>query len=259
MAGDTVTLALDGEVSLDQFAEAVSRFHKLVEALSKEVGARDIAWRLDDLRYSSAVATARGVSLNGTRPDAIERVVRSFLEVGQSLAAGKPVPFHRPVQKEAQGLTAVLKNGNGLKAVRFETADEDAIVREALEGVPVRVAPVRPQASYGAVTGRVQTLTSRSALRFTLYDRLHDRAVSCYLAEGREAVMREMWDRIATVEGRVTRDPETGRPLAVRKITKVTPIEEVGPQDYQRARGALPPEPEAEGPEAVIRRLRDEW
>jgi hypothetical protein len=257
VAGDTVTLALHGEVSLDQFAEAVSRFRKLVRALSDEVGARDVAWQLADLQYSSAIATAQGISTNGGRPDQVERVVRSYLEVGQSLAAQEPVPFRRAVQREAEGLTAVLKNG--LEAVRFETADDDAIVRTAAPGVAILAAPTARRESYGAVTGRVQTLTSRSALRFTLYDRLHDRAVSCYLAEGRESMMREMWDRIATVEGRITRDPDTGRPLAVRRITRVTPIEEVGPQDYQRARGALPPEPGREGPEAVIRRLRDDW
>jgi hypothetical protein len=89
----------------------------------------------------------------------------------------------------------------GVEALRFETAEAEATVREAaLLGLAV-AAPTATE-SYGAVTGRVQTLTSRSGLRFTLYDRLYDRAVACYLAEGQESLMREMWDQLATVEGR---------------------------------------------------------
>ena len=253
MTGDTVTLALHGDVSLDQFAEAVSRFQRLVGALSDEAQAREITWQVADLQVSSAVATARGVPTDSASYEHVERVVRSYLEVGQSLQHGQAIPFPKAVEKEALGLTSLLRDG--ITAVRFETADSDAIVSEP-QTAPHRRA-TSPEVAYGAVTGRVQTLTSRSELRFTLYDRLHDRAVSCYLSEGRESMMREMWDRIATVEGRVTRDPESGRPLAVRKITSVTPVEEVGPQDYMRARGALRLD-DGEEPETVIRRLRDD-
>lgn len=255
MAGDTVTLALHGPISLDQFAQGVQRFHALIRALSDEAHLRGVTWQIEDLQVSSAVATARGVASNGTKPAEIERVVRNYLEVGQSLESGELVPFSKPVQTEATGIAALLKIG--VEAVRFETAESDATVREAV--AEVQAPTPKSREAFGAVTGRVQTLTSRSELRFTLYDRLHDRAVSCYLKEGGEPQMREMWDRVATVEGWVTRDYETGRPLAVRRVAAVTPIEEVGPQDYMRARGAVPPEGEQESAEAVIRRLRDAW
>ena len=51
-------------------------------------------------------------------------------------------------------------------------------------------------------------------------------------------MMRQMWDRVATVEGWVSRDPETGRPMTVRECHNVTPLTEVEPQDYMQARGA---------------------
>jgi hypothetical protein len=165
------------------------------------------------------------------------------------------VPYSNKVRKEARGLVGMLRSG--VEGVRFDTAEGEVTLRE-LPPAPAS-APIAESVSgtYGAVTGRVQTLSSRSHLRFTLYDRLHERAVSCYVAEGRESLMREIWDKVATVEGWVTRDPTSGRPLAVRRITEVTLLNEVGPQAYRNARGALPRRPGDPSPEEAIRRIRD--
>ncbi len=254
---DTVTLALQGAVSLSDFSTAVARLHALVTALSAEARAGDVAWEIDHLAVSSAITTARGVSSNGAHPERIDRVVRSYLEVGRALEQRTTVPYSPVVRREAEALVGVLKDSR-VEEIRFETAESEAIVRDAVEA---RDRPKQQIAerrgAYGAVTGRIQTLTSRSALRFTLYDHLHDRAVSCYLVEGREDMMREMWDRYAHVEGWVTRDSESGRPLAVRRVTSVTPLQEADPQDYLQARGLLVDATNGEKPEEVIRRLRD--
>jgi hypothetical protein len=257
---DTVTLALQGTVSLADFSAAVSRFHALIAALATDVQVEDVEWKLDGLDYSSAITTARGVPVNGSAPDRIERVVHAYLEVGEALESGATIPFRPPVQKEAQGLADLLKKSPEIEAVRFETAEAEAIVREpAIELPPDSrlVKATKHEASYGSVTGRVQTLSSRNSLRFVVYDHIHDRAVSCYLVEGRESMMRQMWDRVATVEGWVSRDPGTGRPLTVRQVSKVTPLTEVEPWDYLRARGVIPRGDNDDPPEAQIRRLRD--
>jgi hypothetical protein len=256
MASDTVTLALHGErVSLEAFAEAVNRFQRLVSALSAESDAAGVVWEVDALEVSSAVATARGVVNDGAEPESIARVVRSYLEVGQALERGVTVPFSQGVRSEAKSLAEIPRKW-AVDAVRFETPEADAVVR-GFQAAPVAVESRPPTAAYGAVTGRVQTLTSRNQLRFIVYDHIHDRAVSCYLREGQESVMRQMWDRVATVEGWVTRDPDTGRPLTVRRITGVTPMQEVEPQAYLDARGRLPLSEGDPSPEEAIRRLRD--
>ena len=252
---DTVTLALEGSPSLSDFSAAVADFDRLVAALTKEVEAQDVTWQIDALDYSSAITTARGISENGAEPERIARVVRAYLEVGQALEEHTTIPYSPAVQKAAEGIARVL-HGPTVDAVRFETAEADAIVRE----VPAKEEPPpveAPRGAYGSVTGRIQTLTSRNALRFTIYDHIHDRAVSCYLVEGRQAMMRQMWDRVATVEGWVTRDPQTGRPLTVRRVSRVTALAEAEPQDYMKARGALPGVEGDSAPEATIRRLRD--
>lgn len=253
MANDTVTLALQGDVSLDQFAEGIVRFSALIRELSVESGVPQARWQVEDLEVGSTTATARGVA-NGSN-GSVERVVASYLEVGRALEQGITIPFPSRVREEAVALTKLL--GVGVEAIRFETADADAIIRSFEEATPTPRPPVERAAAYGAVRGRVQTLTSRNSLRFTLYDAVHDRAVSCYLAEGSQDQARDIWDKMATVEGWVSRDPESGRPLSVRRIRRVTVIEDEGePQGYLQARGAHPrgDHPPAE---VRIRRLRD--
>jgi len=252
---DTVTLALDGIVSLSDFSTAVSRFNGLVAALAAHAKVDGVIWQIDALDYSSAITTARGVSENGAQPEQIARVVRAYIEVGQALEHGDTIPYPPNVQKEARGIADILR-GSAVEAIRFETAESDAIVRQQAISTAPAVTTEREEA-YGAVTGRIQTLTSRNSLRFILYDHIHERAVSCYLGEGRESMMRQMWDRVATVEGWVSRDPGTGRPLTVRRVSNVTALAEVEPQDYMKARGALPRKDGDPLPEDLTRRLRD--
>lgn len=257
---DTVTLALQGTVSLSDFSVAVARFNGLIAALAAESHVENVEWQIDALEYSSAITTARGVPLNGSSDTAsIERVAHAYLEVGEALEQGQTVPFPQPVQKEARGLAELLSDSDEIEAVRFETAEADVIIRVPApdQGPKLMVVEAKAEPSYGSVTGRVQTLSSRNALRFVVYDHIYDRAVSCYLVKGREAMMRQMWDRVATVEGWVTRDPRTGRPLTIRKVSSVTPLTEVEPGEYRRARGAIRRGEDDPLPEDQIRRFRD--
>jgi hypothetical protein len=253
---DTVTLALQGTVSLSEFSTAVARFNALVAALAVEAKVEGVIWQIDGLEYSSAITTARGVPENGTKPEEIDRVVRAYLEVGQALERGETIPYPPTVSKEAQDIANLLR-GSAIEAIRFETAESEAIVQEPTVAVPVPAVSVEREEAYGAVTGRIQTLSNRNSLRFTLYDLIRDRAVSCYLVAGRESIMRQVWGHVATVEGWVSRDPKTGRPLTVRRVSNVTVLAEVEPQGYINARGALPRKESDPLPEVLTRRLRD--
>jgi hypothetical protein len=253
---DTITLALDGVVSLSDFSAAVSRFNALVAALATDAKVEHVIWQIDALDYSSAITTARGVSENGAQPEQIDRVVRAYLEVGQALEQGSTIPYPASIRNEALGIADILR-GSAVEAIRFETAESEAIIRPQATTTPPPAISTEREEADGAVTGRIQTLTSRNSLRFILYDHIHERAVSCYLGEGRESMMRQMWDRVATVEGWVSRDPASGRPLTVRRVSNVTALVEVEPQEYMKARGALPRKDGDPLPEDLTRRLRD--
>jgi hypothetical protein len=148
--------------------------------------------------------------------------------------------------------------------VVFETADEEvAFVRRDQSGP----APVRSKPVLGTIRGRVQTLQPRTGLRFVLYDLLHDKAVTCYLTEDQEDLMRDAWGRMVEVTGMITHDEITDRPRAIRRVADVQVLEEGADAfAFRRARGAISSEqlkrgdgregtatPAAEGPYGLPR------
>jgi len=254
---DTVTLALEGDdIGLADFAQAVEGFSLLIAELSREGAAPNLRWEIAELSASSATTTARAVE-NGYEPDRLDQVIRSYSAVAKGLEERTTLPFSPGVQEAAERIAGVLRHGKGVEAIRFETAEADIQISEAPEDLPPQKKAPELVSGYGAVTGRIQTLSSRAALRFTLYDRLHDKAVGCYLREGQGDMVRSAWDKLATVEGWVTRDPRQGRPTAVRKIKAIHVLDPGSREGYKEARGALPHDPDAPLPEDRIRHLRD--
>jgi len=248
MAKDTITLALGGEVDLHRFADAVYNLEVLVKALSKAEGAEQIRWVIADLQVSSAMATTRGES---SILEEVERVVNAYESIGECYQEGRrPIGYPPTVVKAADAIVSVI--GDKVSSVRFETPDKEFTVasrRDLVGSVIVK--------SLGAVEGRIQTLSNRKGLRFVIFDTLNDRAVSCYLSEGEEEQMREMWGKRAIVEGEISREKETGRALAVRHITDIKVLFEPERGSYLQARGIAPRKLDAPLAEDIIRRLRD--
>jgi hypothetical protein len=200
--------------------------------------------------------------------------------VGESLERGEAVQYPPRIAKPAYDLRAFA--GNGVESVVFDTFRGDAVISAAPAAVTIAAPPLTlvgeqggidtgeagragqirraiPRSyppAYGAVSGQVETLARRNSLRFVLYDVLHNKAVSCYVAEGEEEKMRDIWGKFVTVEGIVTRDPLDGRPSSVRQITSIVkrPERQIS---YRDARGASPYS--AVSPEDLIGRVRDAW
>ena len=269
MPDDTITLALDGDVPLEEFARTMGRFAELVNALSEEVGSPGLDWVVDDLQVSSAHATARSSS----DTQAAQKVVHAYTVVGSALENHTPVTVSRRVRRAANKLVSI--QDKRVRAVRFETAEKDSVIptgqsepprllsapkskaMTVMEGPSGALAVITTSPSFGAIQGRIQTLSNRGTLRFTVYDLLYDKAVGCYISEGREQLLRNVWGRLASIEGLVTRDPINGRPLAVREVRNISLVQ--GPPDapnYEDARGAGPSLTKL-SPEDAIRRVRD--
>lgn len=255
MANDNLTLALNGRLPLHLFAVAVTNFDVLLRALSNEIAkSSDIGWALSDLEglvedrhVSGAMLTSVGEAQD---QESVERVVRAYAQVGKALESGRVIPYSSPVIQAAKKVTGVL-NG-AITSIRFETPEEDATISSSV----AQDAPKSNLVSYGAVEGTVQTLSRRKGLRFTLYDAEYDKAVSCYLGDGQEELMRNVWGNHAIVEGRVSRDRISGRPVAIRRISAVEPVEDHR-GGYRRARGAVRVPESMAFPEDLVRRLRD--
>lgn len=243
-------LALSGDVHLDDFAEAISELRALMGELDKEVARGvEIDWSVDSLESGSAFTTIRGSAQEPDQQQRVQEVVRAYARVGMALEQGRDVPYSPSVAKAANNITNIL-NGR-IREISFETDEVDAVVTSAPASATERPSAVF---AYGAIEGRVQTLSSRTGLKFTLYDAFGN-AVRCHLSGGNEDMMRDAWDKLVVVEGRVRRDP-TGKPISVRETTDVVIREPTEPGDYREARGAMSVGPGA-SPEEAIRRLRD--
>lgn len=248
MVETTLTFEIGGEIDIESLTEGLKEFRSLVAALSPEKA--KIAWIVEDLRASSAIATVRGEAEN--RAD-VERVVADYNDIGRALASNEELPTHysRRVQQVAD---AIRKLTGTVEYVRFETPFADHTVRSQNgTGVP---SPA-PLISHGTVTGMIQTLSNRSGLMFNIFDSVHDKAVSCYLEPDQEEIIRNAWGRRAIVVGTVSRNAMTGLPTSVRNIVDIEPIDDDEVDSYTAARGAVPWKPGYPRPEDVIRKIRD--
>jgi hypothetical protein len=251
VADVTITVALEGrDIPLPSFAAALSEWNRLLKELTKEV-AKDskVVWDMESLEMGSTMATVRGRVLEGD-PESTILVSLAYEAVGEALARGGLIPYSTKIRRSARALAGLPKDQ--VTAVRLETPQRDFTI---LAGPPRP--EVRAATTLGAVEGRIQTLSNRGSLRFTLFDTLEDHAVSCYLSPGNEDMIQQMWGHLAMVEGEVRRDPLTGRPTAIRRITAVAPVDELGPDDWRAARGALAWD--GVPAEEAIRRVRDGW
>ncbi len=252
MPDNTLTLALEGEVTLSDFAVTMQHFASLVAALSAEVASGvPISWDIDTLEAGSAQATVRGSS---EQEQVVERVVRAYAAVGTTLEDGYPIAYSEPVRKHAAALTSVL--GAKIIAVRFETQYGESTVASSAS---YDKAELRIKYTLGSLRGIVETLSQRRGLMFILYDPIFDRPVKCYLSAGQEDKMRDIWGKRVAVQGRIGREPVFGRPVAMRDITGVRLLPALRPGSFKLARGVLPFDPQAEKPEDQVRRLRDAW
>ncbi len=259
MSEKTVTLKLQGVVTVAALSRALQSFTALIRELSADAGARGMAWDVTGLEAGSAQATACADLADRFTEQQADLVAHAYLDVGRELAQGRDLHQYRArVRKPAFALAAAI--GADVDAVVFETPEGDALAaRESGVESPDVEGDVLafPTASLGAVTGRVQSLSRHGGLRFTIYDAMDDKAVSCYLDKDSELLMIDVWGKIATVEGVLSRDPRTGRALAVRQISDIVAHDDCGPNDYRVAKGAVIPLPGAARPEGIIRRLRD--
>lgn len=213
MADTTLIFALEGEVTLEQFAEAIQHFYNLLARLTQEVAADvKIEWDLEDLQYGSAVIAVTG---RAETDEPVLKVVSAFEEIGQALQHFEPVRFSRQVAKEAEALTRLIDQN--ITSVRLSTARTEAIIYGAFN--PKRLRTPQPMIALGTVKGRVQAISNRGKLRFTLYDALFDQPTHCFVREDQQTLLTDIWDKLVIVTGRVTRQPDSGQPVSVREIT----------------------------------------
>ena len=250
MAKNTVTFELGGRVEIQDLEKGIIAFRRLISALTPRKA--QVAWIVEDLQPGSAITTLR---CDADNPIIAEQIVKDYETIGSSLARHKNMPprYNTRVKQAAE---AIIDLTEAMEYVRFETSDSDFIVYNDSQ-ISDSIATSLPTISIGAITGRIQTLSNRSGLRFNLYDAVHDKAIACYMNSEQEEIVREAWGKRAMVSGTVSREASTGRPIAIRQIIDIEILEEVPTGAYRRARGAVPWKSSFKKPEEAIRQLRD--
>jgi hypothetical protein len=249
MTETTLTLTLGGDVPLDQFALAMQRFQRFIDLLTQDVsGDAGVIWIVDELFAGSAVVTIRG---EAEQSEAVERVRRAYTIVGKSLEHNQPIPYSPQIAHAAESLTQVL-NGE-ITSLQFEAAGEVATVTS---GFPVEQS-VGLIGAHGSIEGRIETLTRRSWLGFTLYDMVHDRAIRCFLKPAQADAVRDAWDHRVIVRGWIRRDPASGRPVSINPVHSIEIVPDIERGSYRKARAIAPADPDQPPPDVTIRHLRD--
>lgn len=248
MTADSVTFRLDGEVEVEKLARAFAQFTAVLNELPKAHDAA-VRWVVTGLEYGSALATAQAVPVDDLSAPFVPSMIEDFMAAAEGVSRGES-DESRPLLKLVRDLTMVADEANPL--ILETEAAEVLFAQPATPAEPSKAAPGTK--SIGTVRGRVETLMHRGKLRFTLFDLTTNRAVSCYLPEQHEDLMRDAWGRVADVTGTVTRDPDTGRALSIRKVTDIAKVEEGNPLGFLEAEGAIGG---TEPAETVIRRVRD--
>jgi hypothetical protein len=218
MTNNTVTVTLEGEITLQALADTLRKLEALLGALVADSAAvSSIDWMVTDLRLGDSAT----ITLTGQpgEEDAAGRAVAGLVAALRALRAQRPIPYSPRVVRRVHDLEAVVTGP--ISSLQVET-EEDAVVLHR-QGSPGEVAGV---GAYGAVDGRIETLTSRRDLRFTLFDTLFDRGVVCALTEDRRDLLRDAWGRWAIVEGWVSCDPFSGRPVAIQHITAIEIVDD---------------------------------
>ncbi len=251
MAKETLTFALEGDITLASFADALSEFNALLGNLSKEVGNNSpVEWVVEELYAGSAIATFHGVYDN---IKIVETIIDAYEQVGEALSSGRDIPFSEAVRKNCRNITSVLNEK--VTSLRFETPARDFIISGKSQ-IGEKSAPMKY--SLGTVKGTIQTVSMRKKLNFTVWDALFDKPVSCYIHEGQEELLRKSWGKQAVVTGRIGRQAESGRPIVIREVKNIEIMEKPERGSYKRARGVLPWKQGDEKPEVILRRMRND-
>lgn len=248
----SVTLRIGGDISVADFAERAVLWAKVLSSLSDEAGQR-VRWVISDLEYSSAIMTAAPIAETEEAENNLPQLVDDYLSVARDVRAGR-IDLQRPTLRHVSRL---VEKATPEADITFETREDEV----TFQGVPEALEPFESQAdglvSFGTLRGRIETLSQRRGLRFTLYDLLTDRAISCYIELGQEELLRNVWGRLADVTGMIKRDQRTDRPVSVRKVSAIDVIPDPVAGEFVTARGAVVPAPDSPPSEVVIRQLRD--
>lgn len=250
-------IQLDGEVTLGRFQKALEAWHSALEAVSDEVDSdQPHQILISDLSYGSAIAS---VQIEFQREPIAAQFEDQFEDIARRIRSNGILDLPKRLQKPARKLQDAARFDSG-EGFTLSSDDADFVISAIAISDEHRITKfgVDNLEAYGAVIGRLQSLSSRGALKAVVFDELNDKAVRMALTEEQHETVRDLWDKNVVAEGLVRRDPDTGRPLSMSKVRRIYRKEEPrDPYAWRRARGVLSHIHPEKSAEQLIREARD--
>lgn len=220
---DFLSLDLKGDLPLDKFEKAVAAFFDLIKEVTREALTEDqrIRWTVT-VRSGSATVNAIPHFDENSAPKArqILHAIPSGIRALERGVEAMPEMFTRAAVKDVK----ILGNIRGLRGedvtdVRIRNGSiKSRVTTKSVAAVDALIGG--QQQSYGAIEGKMQTITERGGFRFVVYDSLHDHRVDCFIEE--EELMEKAvsnFRKRVRVSGLVQYD-RNGDPVSI-KVTEI--------------------------------------
>lgn len=233
---NTLTFALGGDVTLRDFSNAILRFKDIISGLKEDVAPdSEIEWIIDELKASSAIAKIKGVPTISDDLQAIRNIKDAYLDVGRKVVHGENLTYNNTV---VDAVTKLRKLINGrITSIRFETTEKKYTIKRHTIFIPTKT--YWDTETFGCIRGRVQSISDRQFLHFTLYDYNDDHPITCYLPDIQKEKMRNIWGKLVYVEGIVQRNEDNDLATSISNISKIDIIKEREPKEWRKALGCL--------------------
>ena len=168
----------------------------------------------------------------------------------------RPFPYSAEIRLRVDAMTDLI-NGE-VTAMRFQADGETIEITRPSELAPPEEAPIT---TFGRLEGRARRIddpegADPSVFIFPILAIQEN--VTCHATEDDADELRRIWRGRVAVEGDIEWDANQQRPRNIRNITNIEDLEP--PQGIAPGTiyGVAVPD-DAEKPESILRRLRDEW
>lgn len=262
MQRQTYTLQLDGSVSLERLTTALDAWYSALHTLAVNLEtAHEPEITIEDLGYGSAVID---VALDFGSYEDSYAYSKAYGEYGRAVQSGDLSTVGHVLQESVRHLITAARLDEA-QSLRLLSDDADILVlpdewteTESLNAeFSFGFKPTHSEA-LGMLTGKLQSLSSRNGLRFSLYDSVFDKAVRGTLSSDQRDSVGELWNKHVVVSGLIRRDTETGQPLSIRQVTAIAESKEPANRyKWMRAKGALKSISPSMSSEHLIRQARD--
>ncbi|MBF0456305.1 MAG: hypothetical protein HQK99_00230 [Nitrospirae bacterium] len=223
---NTFALALKGDnITSDKLRDSISNFYDFVAEVSAQVSGtrKPVKW-IVTVKHGNVILLNNPV-VKEENIDIIEKTVTAIHYGISNLEnkAGRPEYFSDKALELLQNLVSVSSAGSDELTEINITINGDfyVLTRSATANIDT-ILGMRYN-SLGSVEGKLQTISERGGLKFTIYDTLNDKPVRCYISddlrcEALEVASKAFGQRIS-IFGMISYDQYgTPKTIQVRKL-----------------------------------------